>query len=85
MEVEKEYRAKIGFLDELKAMYSVVCSSWIVGFVWFLWIFFLLGIELFIMISKMGETETDYDLNVQYQENLNRRKLDALAGKTSAG
>jgi hypothetical protein len=82
--VEKEINSKVGFLDELKVMYSLISESGVAFSVWLLWILFLLGIELFIMISKIGEIETDYDVTILHQMDLQKKKLVLLSRSVEA-
>src|SRR5690606_7305362 len=62
--VEAELKDKVGFLDELELMFSIIKKSNVALGVWLLWFFFLSGIEVFILISKFKERETDYDVVV---------------------
>ena len=76
--VEKEIREKVGFLDELKVMYKLISESNIALVVWFLWFFFLLGLEMFVLISKTSEKKNDYEETVLHQMNIQMKKLKLL-------
>jgi len=76
--VEKEIREKVGFLDELKVMYKLISESNIAMIVWFLWFFFLLGLEMFVLISKTTEKKNDYEETVLHQMNIQMKKLKLL-------
>ena len=76
---EKELKDNTGFLDELQIMYKIIRGSNIALFVWLLWFLFLTGIEMFIMVSKMGEKQNDYDLTILHHMELQKRKLHLLA------
>ena len=76
--VEKEIREKVGFLDELKVMYKLISESNIAMMVWFLWFFFLLGLEMFVLISKTSEKRNDYEETVLHQMNIQMKKLKIL-------
>lgn len=76
--VEKEIREKVGFLDELKVMYKLISESNIAMIVWFLWFFFLLGLEMFVLISKTSEKKNDYEETVLHQMNIQMKKLKLL-------
>ena len=76
--VEKEIREKVGFLDELKVMYKLISESNIAMTVWFLWFFFLLGLEMFVLISKTSEKKNDYEETVLHQMNIQMKKLKLL-------
>jgi hypothetical protein len=77
--LEKEISEKVGFLDELEIMYSLVSKSNVALSVWLIWFFFLLGLELLVLISKMNEKENDYEKTVKHHMALQIRKLEALA------
>lgn len=78
-QLEDEIKSKVGFLDELEVMYSLITGSTIAMVIWFLWFFLLLGLELLVLISKMNEKENDYEKTVKHQMDLQIRKLEALA------
>lgn len=78
-DLKKELQSKVGFLDELKVMYSLIANSNIALAIWFLWFFFLLGLEMFVLISKIGEKRNDYEETIMHQMNLQTKKLQALA------
>ena len=72
---EKELLNSKGFLDELKIMFTILLSSPISLVVWSLWLLFFLIIELFILVSKLTDTENDYDIIVKHQMMV---KIDAI-------
>jgi hypothetical protein len=78
-QLEKEFGSKVGFLDELEVMYSLISRSNVALGVWLLWFLFLLGLELLVLISKANEKENDYEKTVKHQMDLQIRKLNALA------
>ncbi|MEJ6980554.1 DUF4407 domain-containing protein [Pedobacter sp. P351] len=82
--LESEIKSKVGFLDELNVMKRLISDSGIAFAVWLLWILFLLGLELFILVSKIGEKENDYDITIKHQMDLQLKRLQLLA-KTSTG
>ncbi|RFZ84528.1 DUF4407 domain-containing protein [Mucilaginibacter terrenus] len=77
--LEKEIQSKVGFLDELNVMFLLITGSGVALFVWLLWLIFLLCIELFIMMSKIGEEQNDYDATVLHQMELQKKKLLLLS------
>ncbi len=76
--VENEIKSKVGFLDELNVMMSLLSNSKAALIVWMIWLFFLLGIELFILVSKTGEKKNDYDSIIMLQMNLHIKKIGLL-------
>ncbi|MBB1286929.1 DUF4407 domain-containing protein [Flavisolibacter sp. BT320] len=77
--LEEEIKSKVGFLDELEVMFSLITRSKVALCVWLLWCFFLLGLELLVLLSKMNEKENDYEKTVKHHMDLQIRKLDVLA------
>ena len=78
-ELEAQYRAKVGFLDELQTLKTILHKSPIALFVWGLWFAFLVFIELFVVSNKWGKnTETDYDRTVQHQRDIKIAVIDQL-------
>jgi hypothetical protein len=77
--LEKEIGSKVGFLDELEVMYQLISRSTVALIVWLLWFFFLFGLEMLVLISKINEKETDYEKTVKHHMALQIKKLDAFA------
>jgi Domain of unknown function (DUF4407) len=50
--LEKEISSKVGFLDELEVMYSLITRSGVALSVWLIWFFFLLGLEMLVLIRS---------------------------------
>lgn len=78
-EVEQQAKADNGFLYELKLMYMILRDSGPALFVWLLWFFLLLGIEIFIVVNKLSQVVTDYDVCILHHMELQKRKLNLLA------
>lgn len=76
--IEAELKQNVGFLDELKVMYSLLSESGVSFAAWAIWFIFLLGLELFILVSKAGESETDYDRMMIQQMELHFKRIDLL-------
>lgn len=79
--LEKQILDSKGFLDELEVMARLISESGIALFVWLLWVLIILGIELFVLISKLGEKTTDYQAMVKHQMNMHLHKLKLLEPK----
>lgn len=77
--LENEMQAKTGFLDELKVMVRLISNSYVALGFWLLWIFFILFIELLVLVSKLGDKASDYEKAVLHHMNLQIWRLDALA------
>lgn len=77
-ELKTDYESRRGFLDELNVMLIVISKSWLSMLAYFLWLFLFLAIELFIVASKIGESENDYHKLIYQQMELHNRRLDNL-------
>ena len=78
-ELEKQISSKVGFLDELEVMYSLITRSGVALSVWLIWFFFLLGLEMLVLISKANEKENDYEKTVIHHMELQMKKLELFA------
>ncbi len=77
--VEAELKAKTGFLDELNLMFDNFsrffhCTHCLADLVCF-----VVGLELFILVSKWNEHETDYDKMLEMQMALHFRRIELLS------
>ncbi|MCF2875075.1 MULTISPECIES: DUF4407 domain-containing protein [unclassified Tenacibaculum] len=72
---EKELLHSKGFLDELKIMFRILLSSPVSMIVWGLWLLFFLIIELFVLISKLADSENDYERIIKHQMEV---RIDAI-------
>jgi hypothetical protein len=77
-DLQKEFEKRRGFLDELKILYDVVIESNLSIIVYLMWFVFFLAIEMFIVFSKIGESENDYHRLIQQQVDLHLRRLEKL-------
>ncbi|QBQ41944.1 DUF4407 domain-containing protein [Sphingobacterium psychroaquaticum] len=75
---EKELKASTGFLDELTLLHDVVTSSQIGIFVYLLFLLFFLAIELFVLVMKLTDKESDYDKLLQHQTEIRVHMLEKL-------
>ena len=76
--LEKDYKSKVGFLDELKLLFDILLDSGIALVVWLLFFVFFLSIELFVLVNKWGDRGTDYDKTIVYQMDIRNKMLDKL-------
>lgn len=77
--LEQEISSRVGFLDELEVMFSLISRSKVALGVWLIWFFFLLGLEMLVLISKINEKKNDYEETIMHQMNLQMKKLHVLA------
>lgn len=78
-QLEREISSKVGFLDELEVMYSLITRSGVAMTIWLIWFFFLLGLEMLVLISKVNEKESDYERTVKHHMDLQIKRLELLA------
>jgi hypothetical protein len=84
-QLEKEISSKVGFLDELEVMYSLITRSGVALSIWLIWFLFLLGLEMLVLISKINEKEDDYGKTVKHQMDLQMKKLELFAKMAERG
>lgn len=84
-QLEKEISSKVGFLDELEVMYSLISRSGVALSIWLIWFFFLLGLEMLVLIGKINEKENDYEKAVKHHMELQMRKLALFARVSDDG
>lgn len=77
-QLEEEVGSKVGFLDELRIMFSILNESTIALVVYLIWLAFLLLLELLILIGKASESESDYDKTIRKQMDIHFRKIELL-------
>ncbi|PWB27920.1 DUF4407 domain-containing protein [Flavobacterium sp. HTF] len=75
-QLEKDISSKVGFLDELEVMFSLISKSGVALTIWSIWFILLFGIEILILVSKSSESENDYDRIVKHHMTLQMKKLD---------
>lgn len=76
--LEDDLNSKVGFLDELTILFSILLSSGIALTIWILLFFFFLSIELFVLVNKYGDTVNDYDKTIIHQMALKIQMLENL-------
>jgi len=77
--LKAKIESKTGFLDELKVMYRLIRGSNVAMFVWFIWFFFLVALEMLVLVSKAKDSENDYERTVMHQMNHQLKKLELLS------
>lgn len=78
-ELEADISSRVGFLDELEVMHTLITRSYVALGVWFVWCLFIIFLELLVLFSKIGDKKSDYEKTVTHHMELQIRKLDALA------
>lgn len=80
--LERDLDSKVGFLDELKILFSILLSSLIALLVWVLIFFFFLAIELFVLFNKYADGKNDYDKTILHQMEIRIKMLEKLMKQT---
>lgn len=75
---EKELKESTGFLDELNLLHEVITSSKLGIFVYILFLLFFLAIELFVLVMKLTDIDSDYDKLIQHQTKIRMQMLERL-------
>lgn len=75
---EDELKKATGFLDELILLKEVISLSWVGIFVYCLFLFFFLSLELFILVMKLSDKESDYDKLIDHQVAVRIKMLNQL-------
>jgi len=75
---EEELKSATGFLDELTLLKEVIASNWVGMFVYGLFLFFFLSLELFILIMKLSDEKSDYDKLINHQMGVRIEMLQRL-------
>jgi hypothetical protein len=76
-----ELKSKVGFLDELNVLFSILFNSKIAMIIWCLLFLFFLSIELFVLVNKIGDRKTDYEKTIIHQMDVRIKMLEQLADK----
>src|SRR5690606_9776706 len=77
--LREELKTKKGFLEELNAMVEILSESRIALFFYGIIFFFLVSLELFVVLSKSDKkNKSDYDLVMEHQLDQKRKTLEGL-------
>lgn len=79
--LRNELKAKIGFLEELDAMIDILTERREALIFYALVFLFLLSLELFVVVSKWGDTKCDYDFTIENQLKIRKNALEELVKK----
>lgn len=82
-DTRKECQANIGFLEELEAMVSIVTTRTVAGIFYVIFFLLLMSLELFVVTSKMGDEECDYELAIKGAERVKMAQFNSAFSKVS--
>ena len=74
-DTRKECKANVGFLEELEAMVVIITKRWVAGVFYGIFFILLMSLELFVVASKMGDKECDYEMAVKGAERVRMAQL----------
>lgn len=83
VELRKEMWENSGFLEELEAVVDIILTRPIAGGFYLVLFLFLISLELFVVISKIFDTECDYDTTVEMQRILRQQKIHHLTQRNN--
>jgi hypothetical protein len=78
-DLRTELKSKQGFLEELRAIIEILKGRPEALFFYLILFAFLMFLELFVVVSKVGDTKSDYDLIIEYQLSQKRKTLQQMA------
>lgn len=73
-----ELKSKQGFLEELNAIIEILMERPIALIFYMILFVFLMSLELFVLVSKVGDSKSDYDLVIEHQLEQKKRTLGQL-------
>ena len=82
-DTRKECQANVGFLEELEAMVSIVTTRTVAGIFYVIFFLLLMSLELFVVTSKMGDEECDYELAIKGAERVKMAHFNSAFSKVS--
>ncbi len=74
-DVRKECRENVGFLEELEAMWTIITTRNLAGAFYLVFFFLLMSLEMFVVASKMGDNDCDYDAAIKGAEKVRLAQL----------
>ena len=82
-DTRKECKANVGFLEELEAMVAIITNRWVAGAFYCVFFVLLMSLELFVVASKMGDQECDYEMAVKGAESVRMAQLSSAFGRVN--
>lgn len=80
-DTRKECQANVGLLEELEAMVTIIFSHLTSGIFYGVFFLLLMSLELFVVVSRMGDQECDYEMAVKGAQRVKAMQLAAAFGK----
>jgi hypothetical protein len=83
-DTRKECQANVGFLEELEAMVSIITTRKVAGIFYLVFFALLMSLELFVVVSKMGDKECDYEMAVKGAERIKMAQFNLAFNRISS-
>lgn len=83
-DTRKECQANMGFLEELEAMVSIVTTRKVAGAFYLIFFMLLMSLELFVVTSKMGDQECDYEMAIKGAEKVKMAQFNMAFNRVQA-
>ena len=64
-DVRRECKESVGFLEELEAMWDIITTRKLAGAFYAVFFVLLMSLELFVVVSKMVDSECDYEAAIK--------------------
>lgn len=78
-----ECKANVGFLEELETLFSIVMTRKVAGVFYLIFFALLMSLELFVVVSKMGDQECDYEMAIKGAQRVKVAQFAAAFGKVN--
>ena len=82
-DVRKECKENVGFLEELEAMWSIITSRPLAGVFYLVFFMLLMSLELFVVVSKMVDDDSDYDIALKGAQEVRKKQFEQLYNQVS--
>lgn len=83
-DTRKQCQAQVGFLEELEAMVSIITTRKVAGIFYLVFFALLMSLELFVVVSKMGDKECDYEMAVKGAERIKMAQFNLAFNRISS-
>ena len=83
-DTRNECQANVGFLEELEAMVSIVTTRKVAGAFYLIFFMLLMSLELFVVTSKMGDQECDYEMAIKGAEKVKMAQFNMAFNRVQA-
>lgn len=83
-DTRKECQANVGFTEELEAMVSIVTTRKVAGAFYLIFFMLLMSLELFVVTSKMGDQECDYEMAIKGAEKVKMAQFNMAFNRVQA-